>query len=204
MQLDIQKVNNNLKDKSPREIIQWAISFANNPVVTTNFRPYEVAILHATTSIKKDIKVIWCDTGYNTPNTYKHAEELIRTLDLNIKLYVPKQTTAHRDAVLGIPEIDDPKHKLFTESVKLEPFKRAMNEHKPDLWFTNLRIGQTAFRNSIDIVSQDLNGVIKVSPFYNWSDAELDVYLTKNKLPNEFKYFDPTKVLGNRECGLHA
>ncbi|HET8752834.1 MAG TPA: phosphoadenylylsulfate reductase, partial [Salinimicrobium sp.] len=23
-------------------------------------------------------------------------------------------------------------------------------------------------------------------------------------LPNEFKYFDPTKVLSNRECGLHA
>lgn len=204
IQLNIDKINGDLKDKSPEEIIQWAIVFAKNPVVTTNFRPYEVAILHATTSIRKDIKVIWCDTGYNTPNTYKHAEELIRILNLNIKLYVPKQTSAHRDVVLGIPDINDPNHKLFTEQVKLEPFKRAMDEHKPDLWFTNLRKGQTAFRDSIDIVSQDKNGVIKVSPFYNWSDAELDTYLSKNKLPNEFKYFDPTKVLGNRECGLHA
>jgi len=204
VQLDIDKINSDLKDKSPEEVIQWAIAFAKNPVVTTNFRPYEVAILHATTSIRKDIKVIWCDTGYNTPNTYKHAEELIRVLNLNIKLYVPKQTSAHRDFVLGIPDINDPNHKLFTEQVKLEPFKRAMDEHKPDIWFTNLRKGQTAFRDSIDIVSQDKNGVIKVSPFYNWSDAELDTYLSKNKLPNEFKYFDPTKVLGNRECGLHA
>jgi phosphoadenosine phosphosulfate reductase len=204
VQLDIDKINSDLIDKSPEEVIQWAIAFAKNPVVTTNFRPYEVAILHATTSIRKDIKVIWCDTGYNTPNTYKHAEELIRVLKLNIKLYVPKQTSAHRDVVLGIPNINDPNHKLFTEQVKLEPFKRAMDEHKPDLWFTNLRKGQTAFRDSIDIVSQDSNGVIKVSPFYNWSDAELDTYLTKNNLPNEFNYFDPTKVLGNRECGLHA
>lgn len=204
MQIDIDKLNADLKDRSPQEIVQWAIDFAKNPVVTTNFRPYEVAILHVTTSVKKDIKVIWCDTGYNTPNTYKHAEELIRILDLNIKLYVPRQTSAHRDVVLGIPDINDPKHKLFTEQVKLEPFNRAMNEHKPDLWFTNLRKGQTAFRESIDIVSQDKNGRIKVSPFYNWSDAELDSYLKTYKLPNEFKYFDPTKVLGNRECGLHA
>lgn len=204
MQLDIDKINSDLKDKSPQEIIQWAISFAKNPVVTTNFRPYEVAILNAVISVNKDIKVIWCDTGYNTPNTYRHAEELIKKLNLNIKLYVPKQTSAHRDVVLGIPDIKDPKHKLFTEQVKLEPFKRAMDEHKPDVWFTNLRKGQTAFRDSIDIVSQDRNGVIKVSPFYNWSDAELDNYLVKNNLPNEFKYFDPTKVLGNRECGLHA
>ena len=115
MQIDIDKINADLKDRAPREIVKWAIDFSKNPVVTTNFRPYEVAILHVTTSVKKDIKVIWCDTGYNTPNTYKHAEELIRILDLNIKLYVPRQTSAHRDVVLGIPDINDPKHKLFTE-----------------------------------------------------------------------------------------
>jgi len=204
MKLDIDKINRDLKNSSPQDIVKWAITISATPVVTTNFRPYEVAILHAVTSVKKDIKVIWCDTGYNTPDTYKHAEELINRLNLNVALYVPRQTSAHRDVVLGIPDINDPKHELFTEQVKLEPFRRAMEEHKPDLWFTNLRRGQTAFRDSIDIISQDKNGVIKVSPFYNWSDSELDAYLEKYKLPNEFKYLDPTKVLGNRECGLHA
>ena len=204
MQIDINKINSELRTKSPLDIVQWAISIADNPLITTNFRPYEVAILHAVTSIKNDIKVIWCDTGYNTPYTYRHAEELKESLELNVKLYVPKQTKSHRDTVLGIPDIDNPKHKLFTEQVKLEPFTRAMDEQKPDVWFTNLRKGQTAFRDSIDIVSQGSNGIIKVSPFYHWSDEELDNYLTKNNLPNEFKYFDPTKVLNNRECGLHA
>ena len=204
MSLDLDKINKELEGKTPQEIVEWAISIAKSPVVTTNFRPYEAAILKITSATKKDIKVIWCDTGYNTPNTYKHAEEVIKILDLNIKLYVPKQTTAHRDVVLGVPSIEDPKHAVFTEQVKLEPFKRAMTEHKPDVWFTNLRKGQTAFRDSINIVSQDKNGVIKVSPFYNWTDKELDVYLEENNLPNEFKYFDPTKQLENRECGLHA
>ena len=119
-------------------------------------------------------------------------------------LYVPKQSTAHRDATIGIPSIDDPLHKLFTEQVKLEPFNRAMQEHKPDVWFTNLRKGQTAFRNSIGVVSLSKDGILKVSPFYNWTDEALDAYLEERNLPNEFKYFDPTKVLKNRECGLHA
>ena len=96
-----------------------------SPVVTTNFRPYEVAILHAVADVSPDIPVIWCDTGYNTPQTYRHAEELIARLGLNIKLYVPAQTVAHRDVVMGIPDIDDPLHKVFTEQVKLEPFQRA-------------------------------------------------------------------------------
>ena len=63
---------------------------------------------------------------------------------------MPKQTAAHRDVFLGLPSIDDPRHKEFTEQVKLEPFKRAMKIHKPDVWFTNLRKGQTAFRDYID------------------------------------------------------
>lgn len=203
MSLDIDKINKELQDKSPAEIISWAISYAKNPIITTNFRPYEVAILNAVTEVQKDIKVIWCDTGYNTIQTYKHAEEIIQKLNLNIQLYVPKQTVAHRDVVLGVPLIDDEKHTLFTEQVKLEPFQRAIQEHKPDVWFTNLRKGQTAFRNSIDVVSISKDGIIKVSPFYNSSDEELDDYLEAKGLPNEFKYFDPTKVESNRECGLH-
>lgn len=203
-QEEIQKLNLQFKGISPEEIISWAVKHGNNPVVTTNFRPYEVAILHAVTEVDKNIPVIWCDTGYNTPQTYKHAEELISRLELNVKLYVPKQTSSHRDAVMGIPQIDDPRHKEFTEQVKLEPFRRAMEEHKPDVWFTNLRKGQTAHRDSLDVLSMSKDGVLKVSPFYHWSDTQLDAYLKERKLPNEHKYFDPTKVLENRECGLHT
>ncbi|MCL6275027.1 phosphoadenosine phosphosulfate reductase family protein [Muricauda sp. 2012CJ35-5] len=201
---DIENLNKQFRGIPPQEIISWAISNGTNPVVTTNFRPYEVAILHAVTDVDADIPVIWCDTGYNTPNTYKHAEELISRLGLNVQLYVPKQTSSHRDAVMGIPNIEDPLHAVFTEQVKLEPFRRAMEEHKPDVWFTNLRKGQTAHRDSLDVLSLSNDGVLKVSPFYYWDDTQLDAYLKSYDLPNEHKYFDPTKVLENRECGLHT
>lgn len=204
MNLNLDELNNELKIKTPIEVIQRILTLYDLPVVTTNFRPYEAAILYAVTQVQPDIKVIWCDTGYNTADTYQHAEELINKLQLNIQLYVPRQTVAHRSVVLGIPDIDDPNHKIFTEQVKLEPFKRAMKDNQPNVWFTNLRKGQTTFRDSIDIVSKGSDGIIKVSPFYHWSDQELDVYLLQNGLPNEFNYFDPTKQLENRECGLHA
>lgn len=203
-QEEIQNLNRQFKGIPPEEIISWAIGHGKKSVVTTNFRPYEVAILHAVTGVDNKTPVIWCDTGYNTPQTYKHAEELITRLGLNIKLYVPKQTSAHRDAVMGIPDIDSPLHKEFTEQVKLEPFRRAMEEHKPDVWFTNLRKGQTAHRDSLDVLSLSKDGVLKVSPFYHWIDTQLDAYLKEQELPNEHKYFDPTKVLANRECGLHT
>ncbi|MBE7640986.1 phosphoadenosine phosphosulfate reductase family protein [Salegentibacter sp. BLCTC] len=202
---ELKILNQQFKGITPAEIVQWVTSNAERPVVTTNFRPYEAAILHAVSEIDPVIKVIWCDTGYNTPQTYKHAKQVIDQLQLNVKLYIPKQTAAYRDALFGgIPDINNPQHEEFTRQVKLEPFARAMNQQNPDVWFTNLRKGQTNFRNSIDILSYSKDGLLKVSPFYHWSDEKLDAYLEENNLPNEFKYFDPTKVLENRECGLHA
>ena len=202
--MDIQKVNASLKEKSPEEIVAWAIQQAKKPVVTTNFRPYESAILHLTTKILPTLEVVWCDTGYNTSATYRHAKELIERLKLNIHIYVPQQSVGFRNVILGIPEVDTPEHKIFSDQVKLEPFQRAMKIHAPDVWFTNLRKGQTAFRDGIDIVSQGKDGVLKVSPFYNYSDEELDEYLKEHQLPNEKTYYDPTKVLENRECGIHG
>jgi len=201
---NIADFNKTLQEKSPAEIAKWAIDIAKKPIVTTNFGPYSASMLHLTTNIKNDIDVIWCDTGYNTSRTYLHAEQLTQELRLQLHTYVPLQTAARRDTLFnGIPSVDDPNHKIFTEQVKLEPFARALNEHQPDVWFTNIRKGQTAWRDSLDILSFSKDGILKVSPFYHWTDQQLDNYLAKNNLPNEKKYFDPTKVLQNRECGLH-
>ena len=200
---ELKEHNKVLAGKSPKEIIRWALSIAKKPIITSNFGPLSASLLHAVTSQSPKINVIWVDTGYNTSQTYKHALGLIKQLNLNINIYVPKETVAYRDITLGIPSIDDPKHAIFTEQVKLEPFRRAINIHKPDLWFTNIRKSQTPLRNNLDVLSLSKDGILKVSPFYNYSDKTLKAYLEKYQLPNEIRYYDPTKQLDNRECGLH-
>lgn len=201
--MDLQKLNQELRQKSPTEIVDWIFQSRDNAIVTTNFRPYEQCILHACTQVKKDIPVIWVDSGYNTPSLYRHAQKSIEDLNLNIDIFAPKLSKAYRDVILGIPEIDTPEHDEFTQQVKLEPFNRAMQAYQPKVWFTNLRKGQTTLRNSLDILSIDGKGRLKVSPFYHYSDTEMEAYLTANQLEKEENYYDPTKALANRECGLH-
>tara|TARA_B100000768_G_C11254929_1_gene365930 strand:- start:660 stop:1292 length:633 start_codon:yes stop_codon:yes gene_type:complete len=204
MNQEISNFNIELKKKEPSKIMEWAFGRSKNPILTTNFRPYEAAIIHLCVEVMPDIKIVWCDSGYNTKATYIYAEKIISSLNLNLKLYVPSHTSAHRDVFMGkVPDIDDPKHKEFTEQVKLEPFRRAMQEIKPDLWVTNLRKGQTEFRNNIDILTKPNDELLKVSPFYYWSDKNLEKYMQEHNLENEFDYFDPTKVDEKRECGLH-
>src|SRR5438876_6075551 len=96
------KANSELRNKSPLEIVRWAIALSHaRAIVSTNFRPYEAAILHLVVQAQPDIPVLWVDHGYNRPATYKHAEELRARLKLNLKAYVPRMTAAHRDAIHG-------------------------------------------------------------------------------------------------------
>ena len=195
--------NDQLRGKSPEEIITWALELTDNRVVTTSFGIYSAVLLNTFFKKDKDIRVIWCDTGYNTPNTYKHSANLIEKFELNIHKYSPLQTSAYIDATLGIPDVHDPKHSEFTEIVKLEPFRRAFKDLNPEMWFTNIRVRQTEYRSSKDILSVNNDGVLKVSPFYYWTDEQLEAYLVTHSLPKNNSYYDPTKVLSNRECGIH-
>lgn len=205
MSIDLQAANQTLDGKSPQQIIEWALSQSDNPLVTTNFRPYESVILHMAAQVKPDIKVLWVDSGYNTSATYRFAEKLIQDLNLNVVTYIPEMTSARRNVLMkGIPEIDDPLHDEFTRQVKLEPFQRALSELKPDLWLNAIRKDQTEFRQSLDIVSASKDGIIKVAPLYNWAESDLEAYLSEHNLPNEHDYFDPTKAVETRECGLHT
>ena len=200
---ELKEQNKVIAGKSPKDIICWALSIANKPIITSNFGPFSASLLHAVTSQSPKINVVWVDTGYNTTQTYKYALGLIKQLKLNINIYVPKESVGYRDIKLGIPSVEDPKHAIFTEEVKLEPLRRAIKFHKPDVWFTNIRKGQTAHRDTLDILSFSKDGILKVSPFYNYSDKDLKSYLEKHQLPNETIYYDPTKQVDNRECGLH-
>ena len=201
------EANAALADQGPEATIAWGLEHGGDrAVVSTNFRPYEAVILHLVTQQRPDIPVLWIDHGYNTSGTYACAEKLIKQLNLNVHLYIPKRTAAHRDTLNGgIPSIDDEAaHDAFTEEVKLEPFRRGMRELDPTVWFTALRADQTAHRQSLDILTPHGEDVLKVSPILQWTDEDLEAYIKKHDLPNEHKYYDPTKVLEKRECGLHT
>jgi len=204
----IAKANADLRNKSPLEIVQWAVAQAKGrAVVSTNFRPYEAVILHLCVEVQPDIAVLWVDHGYNRPATYTHAGELKKLLKLNLKTYLPKISAAHRDAIYGeIPTTDDEAGlKQFSALMKLEPFQRGMKELAPAVWITALRKVQNPNRAELDIVSEDKNfGTLKVSPVFYWGDADMENYLKQHHLPNEWDYFDPAKADDKRECGLHA
>jgi len=198
-------LNEEYAHQPPQAIIRQALSLPGKAVVTTHFGPLEAVILHMASQVKPGLQVLWVDHGYNTKATYRCAERIIQLLQLNVEVFTPKVTAARQEAALGgIPVYTDPAHQVFAENFKLEPFRRAMDQHKPDIWLTALRKEQTEFRQSLNVFTQDAKGTLKVAPLFHWSEAQMREYLAANDLPNEDSYYDPTKALENRECGLHT
>lgn len=207
MSLDLDALNKQLRDKSPQEIVQWAAGLGKRVIATTSFAPNAAAMLHIITSVEPDIPVVWIDSGYNVPDAYRTAEVIMDRLKPNMQIYIPQITAERRNAIMGgIPHPDDDPevHEEFTRQVKLEPFDKALQDLQPEVWISGIRREETDFRKTLDILSWDNRGILKVAPIFYWSEQQVQDYMDEHDLPSCRHYFDPTKVEDGRECGLHT
>ena len=206
MEIDLDSVNASLRDASARGVVQWALDQGRRTIATTSMGRNAAVMLHLVSELDKSVPTVWVDTGYNLRDTYVVAERLIRDLEINMHVYSPLMTSERRNAIMGgIPTVDEEeRHQDFTEQVKLEPFGRALDEFQPEIWLTGIRREETEHRQSLDIVSVDNRGIIKVAPIFYWSEDDVEDYMEQHQLPTCRHYFDPTKVHDGRECGLHT
>jgi len=204
--IDLKSVNDRLRGASAPAVVEWALAQGRPTIATTSMGRNAALMLHLVSQVDRSVPTVWIDTGYNLRDTYVVAERLIRELDLNIHVYSPLMTSERRNAIMGgIPTVDEEeRHREFTRQVKLEPFARALDDLRPEIWLTGIRREETEHRKTLDIVSMDDRGILKVAPIFYWSEAEVEDYMQRHQLPTCRHYFDPTKVHDGRECGLHT
>jgi phosphoadenosine phosphosulfate reductase len=200
------QLNGELASRPAEAIIEHALALGGRAFATTSFGPHAAVLLHMLSQLAPGLPVVWVDTGYNLRDTYRVAEQLMERLRLNMQVYTPLVTAERRNALFGgIPTIDETeRHREFTRQVKLEPFRRAVADLNPDIWFTGIRAEETEHRRGLDVLSRDPRGMLKVAPLFHWTERDLDHYLQRHDLPTCRHYFDPTKVADGRECGLHT
>lgn len=198
---NVSAANIRLAYAPPEEIIEHVRDTAVRPVISTNFRPLSIALVHLVNRLIPGVPVLWVDHGYNTPETLAFVREVQRSYDLNLQIYRPRISDA-MPANASVPPLETPEHARFTERVKLEPFVRALAEWQPDYWITGIRADQTDYRRTLDVFSTGPQGAIRVAPFFRWTEVDVEGYIYAHELPDYTNYVDPTKGPETRECGL--
>ena len=197
-ELNLAELNDTLAGAPADEIIRQGLALSKRPFVSTKFGPESAVLLHLLVQECPNIPVVWVDTGFNTYATQLYMEQLTDQLDLNLQIYRPRIEWS------GFPpDLDDPSHQEFTQQVKLEPFQRAVSELRPDVWFCSIRRTQTEYRSRQRYFCNTSSGLLKAAPLLEWSESDMQDYLSNHRLPVENDYCDPTKGEARRECGLH-
>src|SRR5690606_30891832 len=140
-------------------------------------------MLHLASQVVPDIPVVFIDTGFLFPETYRFADELTRRLKLNLKVYQSPMSPARMVALHG-PSRGRAREglDLYDRMRKVEPMQRALGELKATAWLAGLRRQQTEHRKSLPIVGVQ-NGIHKVLPILSWTTKDVHEYLKKHDLP---------------------
>jgi len=219
-------VSRDLEQATAEERVRWAIeTYGDGLVMTTSFGIQSAVMLHLVTRIAPQIPVIFIDTGYLFPETYRFARDLTERLQLNLKKFVPAMTAAEQEALHGKlweQGLDGLKRYNFIN--KVEPMERAVRELGATAWLAGLRRTQASTREALRVV-QNQNKITKVHPIIDWDDRRVYRYLTDHKLPyhplweqgyvSVGDWHSTSKLLDGmseedtrfgglkRECGLH-
>jgi phosphoadenosine phosphosulfate reductase len=135
------------------------------------------------TQIKKDLPLLFIDTGYHFPETLEFAQELTRKLNLNLQTVRPLLTPEEIEQKHGkLWEMGPKGLEKFHEIVRVEPMQRAMNQINPSLWVAGLRRTSADSRKELSVVSQTQSR-IKLLPILDWTDRQVGEYLRQHSLP---------------------
>lgn len=215
-----------LERASARERVRWAHQrYGDRLVMSTSFGVQSGVMLHLVTRLVPDIPVIFIDTGYLFPETYRFAAELTERLKLNLKVYNPLMTPARQEALYGKRwEMGPEKLQEYNFDNKVEPMNRALSELGAEAWLAGLRREQADTRESLPVVQQQ-NRTVKIHPIIDWGSRETYYYLTENGIPHHPLWEEGYVSVGDwhstrklaegmteqqtrfgglkRECGLH-
>jgi phosphoadenosine phosphosulfate reductase len=197
-QLDLPTVNAKLQQAEALEIIEWtAQTFRDGLVMSTSFGIQAAVMLHLVTRVLPNIPIIWVDTGYLPPATYRFAEQLINDLNLNIQVYQSPISPARMEAVHGRlwqqNDVEALNH--YDQMRKVEPMQRALRELGATVWFAGLRAEQTNHRKTLSVIEQQ-GEIYKVLPILSWTTENIQTYLQDHDLP-----YHPLKEKGYATVG---
>jgi|TARA_B110000037_G_scaffold76864_2_gene91891 phosphoadenosine phosphosulfate reductase len=152
-------------------------------VASTSFGLQAAVMLKLLHDHAPKVPVIFIDTGFLFPETYRYAEELMEKFPLDYRIYHPTVSAARMQAIHGdLWEQGREGAEKYGLLTKIEPMNRALREIGGDVWLSGLRRAQSETRQDRPFVEQQKK-TIKAYPILDWADAQVEVFYHQNDLP---------------------
>ena len=172
---------------SPQDILRIGLESVDGPVkLACSFSLEDVAIIHLAKEAGLDIGVFALDTGRLNEETYEVADAIVQRFGISIDWYFPRheavETLEREKGLFSFRESLENRHDCC-HIRKVEPLGRALKGLSG--WVTGLRREHNITRLDLKAIELDeLNGgILKLNPLLDWSEAQLNAYIEKHRLP---------------------
>ena len=231
LQTDIDSAAAQLKDKTPQEVLTWALGNYDKISLASSFGAEDVTLIDMIAKIKPDANVFTLDTGRLNAETYEVIAKVQQKYpQLQLRIMFPQaeaveQMVSDKGINLFYDSVENRKQCCFIR--KVEPLGRATKGL--DAWITGLRRDQTANRSTMETVELDGDrNIAKINPLIDWTNEQVWEYIHANDVPYNALHDQNFPSIGcapctraveagedlragrwwwemsNQECGLHV
>jgi len=175
---EVHKWNKELEQKSTSEIISWVFSKdLGNVVMTSAFNPSDMILMVEAQKLKKDIPILFLETGYHFKETHNYVDESVKTFDMNLVRLFPDKTRAEFEKEHGGP-IHDTQPDVCCHANKVIPLQKGLKD--ANVWLTALRRDQSESRKNIGIIELYRDDLVKVNPLAKMTAKEVYYYMEEH------------------------
>jgi len=196
-------INALLAGKPAEEVLNWFLKeFEGKVAFSTSLGAEDQVITRMISDIDRSAHIFTLDTGRLFPETYDLIDLTAKKYGLNIKIMFPD--AARVESMVNTKGIN-----LFYDSIenrklcchirKIEPLKRAFEGL--DAWICGLRRDQSVTRKDVQLVEwDDANGLIKVNPLIDWTEAQVWEYIREYHIPYNQLHDKDFPSIGCQPC----
>jgi phosphoadenosine phosphosulfate reductase len=185
-----------------REAISATLQSATAPCFTCSFQAEDMVVLSLVREQAPNIPVLFLETGYHFPETYRYRDEMTARYGLNLVNVIPKRTVAEQELEFGQLYRTAPDQ--CCKFRKVQPLFGALENY--DAWFTGLRRVQSPTR--ANLLVQDVfplpsgKQIPKVSPLASWTDKDVWTFAKQHSIPLLPLYDQGFTSIGCQPCTL--
>lgn len=185
-QLTIEQLSKEYENKSPQDIIAYALN--NHDNIAISFSGAEdVVLIDMAKKTGKAFRVFTLDTGRLHPETYQFIDEVRNRYNIEIEVFFCSREAVEKLVTeKGFSSFYKEGHKGCCDIRKVEPLKRALS--KLDAWITGQRKDQSpGTRADVPVIQKDPTfnegRLIKFNPLANWTSKQVWDYIRENNVP---------------------
>jgi phosphoadenosine phosphosulfate reductase len=178
---DLAELNRSLEEKSPPEILRWAVqTFGARAAIMSSMQRAGSVLCHIADSAGLRFDVVFVDTGVLHQETLATRDALAKTHPhLRVVTLTPERTFTEQTRDEGLLYLSREGQERCCDLRKSAPLRAIKGKY--DAFVSALRRGEGGARARIEVLELDEDmAALRVHPFVRFGKAELDAYIAEH------------------------